>query len=224
MTLTAHLARGGLGLDVPVEPDAGTARQWAVEELSAPIYNERPSVLQMLLDWILEQFQQVQTATGAVDPARAALIVGGVVLVVALIVLLVAGPVRRARTARRSVEVFGDDTRTADELRTSADGLAAQGRFADAVLDRFRAIMRSLEDRALLDDLPGRTAHEAAERSADRLPACAEDLRAAGRLFDDVCYGHADATVDHDSWLREVDRRVADARPAVRSPEPVAAS
>ena len=204
----------GLLADVPVDPDADTARLWVEQELSDPIYHERPSLLEMALDWILEHLQEAEQAMSGLDARTAALVIGGLLVVGITIALVVAGPVRRARRgSRQSAEVFGSDVRTAAELRASADALAAQGLWAEAVLDRFRAVLRSLEDRALLDDRPGRTAHEAAEQAALRLPSCAEDLRRAGRLFDDVCYGHADAGERDDRWLREVDGRVAATRP-----------
>ena len=102
----------------------------------------------------------------------------------------VAGPVRARVAGRpRPWSSSGDDARTAAELRAAADAAAARGDWSTAVLERFRAVVRSLEERALLDDRPGRTAHEAAEAAAARLPARAAELRRAARLFDDVCYG-----------------------------------
>ncbi|MBO1750912.1 DUF4129 domain-containing protein [Actinotalea sp. BY-33] len=202
--------------DVPVEPDAETARRWAVTELSDPVYHERPSLLELALEWLVEQLAGIETAATGLDARAAALIIVAVVVVGALVALVVAGPVRRARAAGRgSATVFVDDTRSAAELRASADAHAAQGMWAEAVLDRFRALLRSLEDRALLDERPGRTAHEASAEAADRLPTCAGDLRRAGRLFDDVCYGHAEARSEEDAWLREVDEAVAATRPVM---------
>lgn len=212
----------GLAADVPVDPDAETARRWAVTELSDPIYHRPPSLLDLLLDWLRDQLDRISEAATGLDPLGAGLIIGSLLLVVVVIALIVAGPVRRARAARRaSVEVFGADTRSAADLRASADQLAAEGRWGDAVLDRFRALLRSLEDRALLDERPGRTAHEASVESARLLPGCGDDLHAAGRLFDDVCYGHAVATADDDAWLRSVDQRVAATRPEASAAVPV---
>ena len=57
-----------------------------------------------------------------------------------------------------------------------------------------RAIVRSLEERALLDPRPGRTADEAAAEAGRALPAHADRLRAAARDFDDVTYGGRTAT------------------------------
>ncbi|MCL3862673.1 DUF4129 domain-containing protein [Actinotalea sp. K2] len=212
------MARGGvpswLSTDVPVVPDAETARRWAEAELANPAYDDRPSLLDLLLEWVMARIADAEAAAGALDAGLAAIVVLVVAGVVVTVALLVAGPVRRARRARSgSAEVFGDDTRSAQELRSSADELAAQGRWGEAVLDRFRAVLRSLEDRALLDLRPGRTAHEGAEQAAERLPSCGTDLRAAAALFDDVCYGDATATEQDDAWLRELDRRVTETRP-----------
>lgn len=212
----AHLV---VRADVPVVPDAETARGWARDELAASIYHERPNLLETVIRWVLEQIGELGQAAGAVDVRTAALLVGAVVVVGVLVALLVAGPVRRARKARRpSVDVHGDDVRSAAELRASADRLADEGRWDEAVLDRYRAVLRGLEDRAVLDVRSGRTAHEAAEEAAVRLPACATDLRRAALLFDDVCYGDASAGPDDDAWLREVDRAVAETRPVPVEP------
>ncbi|MBX9247024.1 DUF4129 domain-containing protein [Actinotalea ferrariae] len=204
-----------LRADVPVDPDAETARRWLREELADPIYHERPNLLQRAWEWILQQLAQAEQAIGGMDVRLAAVIVVAVLAVGVAVALLVTGPVRRARRDRRaSVDVFGDDTRTAAELRASADAAAAQGRWADAVLDRFRAVLRSLEDRVVLDPRPGRTADEGAREAGVRLPSCAQDLARAARLFDDVCYGDADGRPEDDAWLREVDARVAATRPS----------
>ncbi|EYR62687.1 lipoprotein [Actinotalea ferrariae CF5-4] len=211
-----------LPLDVPVEPDAATARRWAEVELSDPAYQDRPNLLETVLRWLGDRFADLQVTAADVDPRAAATLITVLGLVAAVVALVVAGPVRRARRDRRpSVDVFGDDTRTAAELRASADALAAAGDWSGAVLDRFRAVLRSLEERVVLDERPGRTAHEAAEEAGARLPGCAVDLTAAAVLFDDVCYGDAQADAADDVRLRDLDRRVAAERPAL-VPEQVA--
>lgn len=210
--------------DVPVDPDAETAREWARDELSGTIYHERPSLLEQAIRWFLDQLDSIGRAAGALDGRTAALVIGAVLLTGVVIALVVAGPVRRSRAARRtSVEVLGDDERTTTELQESADRHSAEGRWGEAVLDRYRAVLRSLEDRAVLDPRPGRTAHEGAEEAGARLPSCADDLRWAGQLFDDVAYGDSAAGAADDQRLREVAARVATTRPVptaeVREPE-----
>ena len=89
--------------------------------------------------------------------------------------------------------VDADDDRTAAQLRADADAAAARGDWRSAVIDRFRAVVRSLEERVVLDVRPGRTADEAAAVAGLRFPAEADALRRGARLFDDVCYGDAPA-------------------------------
>ncbi len=207
--------------DVPVVPDADTARRWAVEELADPVYAEGPSLLERFLEWLRSLFEGVPTELD-VPPAvlgTAVVLVVGLVLAIAF---WVAGPVRAARRAPDSVVVLGDDARTAEQLRAAADAAAARGDWSEAVLERFRAVVRSLEERALLDDRPGRTAHEAAQAAGVRLPARADGLRRAARLFDDVCYGHVTVDADADAWLRSLDAEIQDTRPVGERPAAVA--
>lgn len=211
-------------LEVPVEPDASTARRWAEVELSDPVYQERPNLLQTVLQWLGERFADLRLGAADVDPLLAVVVLTVAAVSAAIVALVVAGPLRRARRdARASVDVFGDDTRSAAELRASADALAAAGDWSGAVLDRYRAVLRSLEERVVLDERPGRTAHEGAQEAGERLPDCAADLADAARLFDDVCYGDATADADDDARLRDLDRRVSAGRPVQAvTPEPVA--
>ncbi len=210
----------GLAADVPVVPDADTARGWAREELADPIYRQRPSLLNQALNWIMDQLDALFDAAGDVDVRLAAVVLFVLVVVGVGVVLAVAGPVRRARRQRESAQVFADDDRTAAQMRASADAFAAAGRWNEATLDRFRAILRSLEERAVLDERPGWTADEASAVAASVLPPCADDLRTASRLFDDVCYGDRAAGPDDDAWLRGVDQRVQDARPVAAAALP----
>jgi hypothetical protein len=211
-------------LEVPVEPDAATARRWAEVELSDPVYQERPNLLQTVLQWLGDRFADLQVGAADVDPRIAVLVLTTAAVTAAVVALAVAGPLRRARRdARASVDVFGDDTRSAAELRASADALAAAGDWSGAVLDRYRAVLRSLEERVVLDERPGRTAQEGAREAGERLPACATALADAALLFDDVCYGEARADADDDARLRDLDRRVSAERPAAPvTREPVA--
>ncbi len=199
--------------DVPVVPDAETARRWAVRELADPIYHEGPSLLERFIEWLLSLFDNAPTGLGLPPALVGTLVVLAVGAVVA-VAFAVAGPVRASRRAAASVVVLGDDARRADDLRAAADAAAARGDWSTAVLERFRAVIRSLEERALLDDRPGRTAHEAAEEAGARLPARTADLRRAARLFDDVCYGHVAVDAAADAWLRSVDDDVAASRSA----------
>lgn len=205
--------------DVPVDPDAETARHWAEAELADPIYHQGQSLLDRVLEWFQEFLDEAQRSAANVDVGTASLALGAVLVVAVALVLTYTGPVRRARRARAEQLVFEDDTRTAAEIRASADAFAADGRWSEAVLERFRALLRSLEERAILAERPGWTADEAAREAGAALPGCAADLRRASRLFDDVRYGDGTGTAADDTWLRGLDDTVRAARPvAVTAP------
>jgi len=198
--------------DVPVQPGADEARAWLENELNDPVYHRSPSLLQRLLDWLAGLFRDAPAL--ALPPRTAVLVVVGALVVVAAVAWWVAGPVRRAtRRASAGAVMVDGEQRSAAELRAAADAAAADGAWDLAVADRFRAVVRALEERALLDERPGRTAHEVVILAARRLPARTEDLRGAGTLFDDVVYGGVRAGEQDDAWLRSVDARVAAERP-----------
>ncbi|NEA03407.1 DUF4129 domain-containing protein, partial [Streptomyces sp. SID10116] len=71
----------------------------------------------------------------------------------------------------------------------ASEAHAARAHWSQAVQERMRAVVRALEERALLDPRPGRTADEAAAEAGRTLPSHTDRLRAAARAFDDVTYG-----------------------------------
>ena len=192
--------------DVPVLPDAEQGRRWAREELAGPGY-ERPGLVRRALEWLLDRLQELPLPHGSGSAIGA-----GVLLVVVALLLVWAlrragGPLARRRGAAGDA-VFETGPRSAAQHRADADRAAAAGDWRTAVLERFRAVARELEERAVVPEQPGRTAGETADAAGVRLPALAGDLRAAARLFGDVRYGDRDAGPDADAGLRELDARL----------------
>ncbi len=217
-------ARAIVWAGVPVEPDADEARRWAEEELSRSVYDDRPNLLERLWTWFLELLERLTDLEASAPPNLVpVLVVLGAVVLIAL-ALYLAGPVHTRRRATRGAShaVFDDTEATSADLTAAADAAADRGDWALAVLMRFRAIIRSLDERALLDDRPGLTAHEASTAAAARLPDCAAGLTWAGRLFDDVCYGSVRPRATDDARLRELASAVARSRPV--SPAAVGAT
>lgn len=207
------IARWLVPADGVVTPDAETARRWAVEELARPEYHQRESLLSRLLTWIGEQLSQMADAARVSSWQGAALLVGALLATV-LVGLWVAGPVRRGRARAGTQGVLDhDDARSAADLRAAADRAAAAGDWALAVVERFRAVVRDLEERTVLDERPGRTAHEAVVDASARMPEVADRLAAGGRLFDDVAYGDAEVDRAADDTMRELDAVVRATRP-----------
>jgi Domain of unknown function (DUF4129) len=90
----------------------------------------------------------------------------------------------------------------AEDLAALADRLAAQGRYAEAVRERLRAIVRDLVDRGLVDNRPGWTVTELARAAAAARAAVDPPLRAAALLFSDIWYGNRPAYAEHDARMR----------------------
>lgn len=203
--------------DVPVDPDAPTARRWAVEELADPVYHRGRSLLARLWEWIVAQFDGMPSL-GLPSPWVLAIVVVVVLLVVG-VAFRVTGAVHRTRRLAAAGAVLDpDDRRSADQLRASAEAAARAGRWPDAVADRFRAVVRSLEERTVLDERAGRTADEAARAAARRLGALTDELAEGAQLFDAVVYGRARADAADDERMRRLDARVAASRPSVAAP------
>jgi uncharacterized protein YjeT (DUF2065 family) len=176
--------------EIPVEPDGEEARRWLQDELAKPEYRAaEPTWFDRLMkaigDWLGDL---LGTGVGLPQPVVIGLIVL-VVLVLVVVGLLVFGLPRLRRRARSAVPLFDDgDTRDLTELRRAAEAAAAQGDWALAIEERFRAIVRGLVDRELIRVHPGTTARGVADASAAPLPAFAEELAAAAALFDEVRY------------------------------------
>ncbi|MFE7354737.1 DUF4129 domain-containing protein [Streptomyces sp. NPDC057543] len=186
--------------DIPVDTPRAPAREAAKHELSKPMYHENdPNLLQRgldrLWDWIGDL---LSTASGAAPGGPV-----GLVVLVLVVISLVAALWWRLGTPHHTVRsadaLFDNSPRSAAEHRAAAEAHAAAHHWNEAVQERMRAIVRSLEERALLAPRPGRTADEAAAEAGRPLPAHAERLHAAAREFDDVTYGGR--TADQQAYL-----------------------
>jgi hypothetical protein len=217
VTVVVAALRAAAGADAPLVPDRDTARTWAQQELVHREYQEhRPGLIAQLWQWLTDQIDRLPQPKGVPGNVGTAIVAA---LLVALLVYLLwrTGSVRR-RGAGDSDGVFSGPVRTAAEHRRAAADALAAGDHRVALLEGFRGLVRGMEERALLDLEPGRTADEAARAAAAALPDLADDLTAAARSFDDVRYGDLPATSDAATTMRELDDRVQRSRPAPAQP------
>lgn len=198
----------------PLTTPRDPAREAARRELSKGMYHENdPSWFQRALDafwgWVEDLFSSASTVTPG-GPL-------GLVVVILVIVAALGALWWRLGTPRRqptsSAALFDDRPRSAAEHRAAAEAHAAQGHWNQALQERMRAIVRSLEERALLDIRPGRTADEAAAEAGRSLPSHTDRLRAAARDFDDVTYGGRTATQQAYQLITELDRALESTKP-----------
>ncbi|MFC9350986.1 DUF4129 domain-containing protein [Arthrobacter sp. NPDC057013] len=208
-------------LEPPVQPDREEARRWAAEELSKREYRDAApgwleTIWQQFLDWL-------QSVTGGQSPADGPPVapffgLGLAILIGAAIIL--ARPRLNARR-RSPKEIFDAETAaTAADYRGRAKTAADSGDWAAAVVEQFRAVVGSAEDRAVLDPQPGRTADEAAAQLTRAFPAASDKLDAAAGMFDAVRYGSGSAVaadyaamVELDSELERLTPSYAEAAP-----------
>ena len=199
----------------PVELARDEAARLAREELAKQVYRDaRPGLVPRVVGWLIERAGTLFDEVAGVSPGGYAGIAVVLLLVVAAVVAvrLKVGPLGRREAGEQAL--FSGRARTAAEHRAAADAHAAAGEWAEAVRERLRAVVRSLEERAVLDERPGRTADEAAAEAGLALPAVAAELRRAARLFDDVWYGGRPAGPESDAALRAVDEQVRATRPS----------
>lgn len=203
-------------LDPPLDPTSAQAREWLEAELRKGVYQEDPGVLQRLWDWVTRTL--LRTADGSLPSWTIWL---AALLGVAVVALVVARSVRAERrmTGSRGAGVLDGPARPAAEHRAAAGAAMAAGDLDTAVLEGYRAIARSAVERTLLDDLPGRTAHEVSVALQPVFPPHAAGLAGAADAFDAVRYGRRPATPDAARAVLALDADLARARPVL--PEPV---
>ncbi|MEU0740024.1 DUF4129 domain-containing protein [Streptomyces sp. NPDC006134] len=201
-------------LTIPRDP----AREAARRELTKRMYHENdPSWFQRALDAFWDWVDDLFRAASGATPGGT---LGLIVVVLAIGAVLGALWWRLGTPRRRpalSATVFDDRPRSAAEHRAAAEAHAAQGHWNQAVQERMRAVVRALEERALLDIHPGRTADEAAKEAGRALPAHTDRLRAAARAFDDVTYGGRTATEQSYRHLAALDRDLEHTKPRLTS-------
>lgn len=207
------------GLLRGLSPTPPQAREWLRQELQGPEY--RSPWLDSVLRWITDVLSRV------VDGARnlaglSPLITALIALSVIAFLVWVLPRVRREPVVSASTgAVLEDLTITSRHYRELASRSLREGRFDDAVLDGFRAIARDMSDRRVLDDAPGRTAHEVSLALASPFPGHADRLAGAADLFDSVRYGHRRANEQQATQIHRLDSELATTRPTLApSPPP----
>ncbi|MEU6733704.1 DUF4129 domain-containing protein [Streptomyces physcomitrii] len=214
--LFGTVPRAASGEEPPVVITREDAREAARRELTEGRYHDQePSLFQRALDRFWDWLDQLLNSASGATPGGGLGLTVIVLAVLALAALLWwrLGAPRRTPSADKGAALFEDRPRTAAEHRDRAEAHAAQGHWNQAVQERMRALVRALEERALLDPRPGRTADEAAAEAGRPLPAHAERLHTAARVFDDIAYGGRRATPAAYEELTALDRELERAKP-----------
>ncbi|MFE1645624.1 DUF4129 domain-containing protein [Microbacterium sp. P01] len=201
----------------PVAPDGDDARRWAEQELSDPVYAEaQPTALDRVAEAIGRFFSDLfRTDVGDGWGSALAVIATIVVVVLIVVAFLIWGRPRITPRSRAGAsDLFGeDDRRSADELRRDAASRAAAGDWTPAIILRFRALARAVDERGVVDNPPGATVHAFARAAGRAFPEHRAALDEAAAAFDDVRYLRRPGTAALYVRVGDVDDAVSAARP-----------
>lgn len=201
-----------------LNPTPVQARNWLRQELAGPQY--RSPWLDSAARWVTDRLRSILAGAGhlaGLSPAITALMA---LAVIALLVWVLPKVRREPGLAASAGAVLDDVTITARHYRDLATQALRDGRYDEAVLDGFRAIAKDMSDRKVLNDAPGRTAHEVSLALASPFPDHAHALRRAADLFDSVRYGHRGASADQAGQIHELDAELLTSRPLLMSSAP----
>lgn len=198
----------------PLGPSSPEAQQWARDELAHGRYDTSVPWWRQLLEWLLHHTGGTSTAgpPGWVIPLVLLLVAGAIGVVVAHLLRREGGA---DRTSRRHRAGLADEGLSADGYRQRAKAAAHQGDWDAVLLDSYRALAASAVERTLLDELPGRTAHEAAVALAPLFLEHRATLEVTAMAFDAVRYGHLSATPDQARQAAELDTALLHSRPEI---------
>jgi Domain of unknown function (DUF4129) len=196
----------------PVDIDRDAAHDAAQHELGKPIYPSA-SLIERLVDWLDELLYRIMMEGSSVP--------GGWFTIALLLVLLAVAAAVAVRVAMRTMRtnrgrdaLFGAEERSAAQHRATAEQYAAQGDWASAIRHRLRAVARHLEETAVLNPVPGRTANELARDAGAVIPGLATELRSAAMVFNDVTYGERPGTEAGYRLVAELDDQLCTSTPA----------
>ena len=202
-----------------LDPTPREARDWLEQELHGSDYQN--PWLDSVIRWVLDQLRKLldgvsNLANSGVSPVITVLVA---LVVIALLVWVLPKVRRESAVAGADGAVLEDPRITPRTYRDRAAQALRDGRYDDAVLDGFRAIAKDMSDRTLLDDAPGRTAHEVGLALAQPFPDHAVRLARAADLFDSVRYGHRRATAEQAGLVQHLDEELVRARPVLAASE-----
>jgi hypothetical protein len=194
-------------VDPPLTPSGDEGRSLLRRELLHPEYHSG-NLLERFVRWLARVLDDGLTAARDAPPLTtlAAMVVFLLLLAAVLWLASQARRSSRADTVTRSL--LTEEDITAAELRTRAERALAESRFADALVDAFRAVAVRQVERGRIDNLPGATAHEVAAALAEAFPEQRTDLDRCAALFDLVLYGGRPASREQALDVLGLDERL----------------
>jgi hypothetical protein len=200
----------------PTDRDPDEVRRLAEEILSDPRYDEPPTPLMerfwgWVADRIAELLELLASGGGGGLLAWAILLLALAVVAFAVWRAVRAWP-RSARAREEGVASMVELTRSPAAWRDEAERLEAEGRWAEGLLCRYRALVGELVADGAIPDAPGRTAREYVADVRGARPAGADAFAEATDLFESVWYGAAPSGPAEAQRLSALERAVLSPR------------
>jgi Domain of unknown function (DUF4129) len=218
VTATAVMARlvPLQALAAGAQTDPESARETADEVMSRPEFDVQKGLIERAVEWLADllDFRPPEpNAGGTLDLGWLGSLLGWVVIVallgLAAFLLLRYVSLRRGRRPADDVdELEVEDVTVPPEPAADADALEAAGRWREAMLARYRSLVRALVDDGRLAPVPGRTAGEYSDDVAEVLPELAVPFDDATELFERAWYGNLPTGPDESARFREAAGRV----------------
>lgn len=196
----------------PLDPSRSEGRRLLEDELAKPRYAVEPSLWDRFREWLLGLFDG---GGAGLPPWIFAIVVMVALAVIVLVIALTLRPEARAKRSRTDGDVLDERGVDATAYRSRAQSAVQQRDWDTVVLDGYRAIVASAVERTILDELPGRTAHEASVDLSSAFPGEGDVIRRSSDRFDAVRYGHDRASEPDAREVLALDERLARSRPAL---------
>ncbi len=197
-------------------PDADEARRLLQDELAKAAYVEaQPTIVERVIADVLRSLGRLLDGVQGLGSGPGTLLVaiGAAVLIVVAVVLV--RPRLNARGRTPEAAVFEDGARrSADQHRRRSSELAALGDWNGAVAELLRAIIRSAEERVVIEEQAGRTATEAAMQLGGMFPSLAPDVGWLADRFNETHYGNGTATAGDHRRAAALDAQLTAERPS----------
>ncbi len=196
-------------------PDADEARRLLEEELAERVYTDaQPNLVERIISDVLRAIGRLLDGLGSLGPGAGTLVLAAGAMIIIVLAVVLVRPRSNTRGTRQEPGVFEHGGRySAAEHRRRSSARAADRDWNGAVAELLRAIIRSSEDRVLVDEQPGRTASEAAAQLGGIFPSLAAEVSWLAELFNETRYGRGTATEQQYRRVAELDARFSAAQP-----------
>jgi hypothetical protein len=196
----------------PTDRDPDEVRRLAEEILSDSRYDEPPTPLMerfwgWVADRIADLLELLASGGGGGLLAWAVLVLALAVVAFAVWRAVRAWP-RATRGQEADVAAMVELTRTPAAWRAEAERLEGEGRWAEGLLCRYRALVGELVADGAIPEAPGRTAREYVGDVRAARPAGADAFAEATDLFEAVWYGAAPSGPAEAEQLTALERAV----------------